>query len=188
MKRFSIIVLALILLTSATLVAAQSEILKAVENGDLEAVKTCIKNGADVNSKNDRGWTTLHWAAFKGHLKIAEYLIQQGAEVDALAKNNNNKTPLMLAALEGKANVVDLLIKNGANVSSKDRDGSTALHMAAASGHYKAVKLLIEKGAIVNAKDVMGFTPLFFAKSNYRDFKEDKYLAVIKVLKANGAK
>lgn len=57
-------------------------------------VESLIKNGANINSKdNNYGWTPIHTAAHAGHEKIVEVLINNGAQVDA--RNYLGGTPLV---------------------------------------------------------------------------------------------
>ena len=65
------------------------------------------KMGAEINVKNNRGWTPLHWAANNGHATIVEYLLTKGAEINV--KDNRGRTPLHLAADNGRKDVVALL-------------------------------------------------------------------------------
>jgi ankyrin repeat protein len=50
----------------------------------LDAVKLCVENGNDVNAANHQGWTALHGAAFRGVNVIVDYLVEQGARLDAV--------------------------------------------------------------------------------------------------------
>ena len=68
---------------------------EAIEKGDIEAVQQHLVAGADVNAKDENGWTALHYAAVNGHKEIAELLIDNGAEVNA--KDNSGYTPLYFA-------------------------------------------------------------------------------------------
>jgi hypothetical protein len=70
----------------------------AARDGNIEAVKQAIADGADVNAKDD-GWTPLHIAALNGRKEIAELLIVEGAEVNA--KDDGDETPLDFA-IKGK--------------------------------------------------------------------------------------
>jgi ankyrin repeat protein len=49
----------------------------------LEAVKMCVELGNDVNAANQLGETALHGAAFRGVNEVAQYLVDQGAKLDA---------------------------------------------------------------------------------------------------------
>ena len=49
----------------------------------LEAVKMLVELGNDVRAVNDRGETALHGAAYRGAPSIADYLVEQGAQLDA---------------------------------------------------------------------------------------------------------
>ena len=67
----------------------------AVLEGNGDAVKEHLASGADVNAKNEEGWTVLHEAAFGGRKEMVELLIANGAEVNA--KGESGRTPLDLA-------------------------------------------------------------------------------------------
>ncbi|KAI9555113.1 hypothetical protein GHT06_017628 [Daphnia sinensis] len=57
--------------------------------GDLEAVKTLLKKGVNINSQHSiNGWTALHWAAKRNQLDVAHCLLTNGAEknVESFAK------------------------------------------------------------------------------------------------------
>ena len=55
-----------------------------------------IKAGAEVNAKDNIGWTALMWAVNKGHNEVSEVLIKYGADVNI--KNNEGKTAADIAA------------------------------------------------------------------------------------------
>lgn len=69
--------------------------LQTQEPEQLEAVKICLEQGNDVNAANYFGDTPLHGAAYRGANSIAEYLIKQGARLDA--KDVRGWTPLTIA-------------------------------------------------------------------------------------------
>ena len=87
--------------------APDISIYDAANDGNIEAVKQHLADGADVNAKNDFGSTPLIAAALKGHKEIAELLISEGADVNA--KNDRGQTPLDWAEVE----IADLLRKHG---------------------------------------------------------------------------
>ena len=55
-----------------------------------EAVRSQVtKSVVDINSRNDKGQTLLHYALLYNQIKIAEFLISQGA--DLKAKDNSGQ-------------------------------------------------------------------------------------------------
>ncbi|APR97735.1 ankyrin repeat domain-containing protein [Wolbachia endosymbiont of Folsomia candida] len=109
--------------------------------------------------------TLLHIAAICGYTKVAELLIDQGADVNDIDKKGN--TPLHNATLNGKTEVAELLLERGANIESGTICGYTPLHIAASHNSSSAmVKLLLDKGADVNACTDKGKTVLELARSS----------------------
>lgn len=47
------------------------------------AVQMLVEAGADVNRANEADFTALHGAAFRGLTEVVEYLVAQGADIDA---------------------------------------------------------------------------------------------------------
>ena len=100
----------------------------ATKDGDLTGVQAQLDAGADVNGKDENGWTPLHFAARYGHEEIVELLISEGADVNA--KDENSWTPLHFAARHGHKEIVELLIAKGADVNAKDNFEDTPLDFA----------------------------------------------------------
>ena len=65
------------------------------EDEVLEAVKLCLEHGNDINAANYRGMTALHGAAFRGANNVAEYLVEQGADLNA--RTELGYSPLAIA-------------------------------------------------------------------------------------------
>ena len=62
-----------------------------VPDARMDAVKFLLEEvGADVNSKDDKGFTVLHGAAFLGRNDIILYLVEKGADVRARANQIGN--------------------------------------------------------------------------------------------------
>ncbi len=101
----------------------------AAVNGDLAGVQAELDKGADVNAKNNSGWTPLHIAAYVGLKEIAKLLLAKGADV--YAKDSIGVTPLHYAAWNGRTEIAELLIAAGADVNAKDDKDDTPLDVAA---------------------------------------------------------
>ena len=136
----------------------------AARQGDVEAVRSLLRGGADVNGSQGDGMTALHWAAETGQVEIAEILIYAGANVEAVTRLGDY-TPVHLASRKGHGSVLEVLLEGGANANAMTTSGgSTALHFAAGSGSAQAVTALLQHGALVNARESSrGQTPLMFA-------------------------
>jgi ankyrin repeat protein len=178
--------------------------------GPVENMQLLIHKGADVNAKNRRGSTPLHWA-MQDFAKVS-LLLAKGADVNAkqvqgrtplylaamlgngiptmrllLSKGAdpnlasvNGQTPLMLAAGFDGIEAMQLLVKHGAKVNTKNNAGETALMAASTGGNARAVQWLIEQGADVKAASKRHETALGFAATS-------GVHATVELLLANGA-
>jgi ankyrin repeat protein len=88
-------------------------LVEAVKAGDLTRVRGMLgENPGLINAKDAQfGASLLHWAALRGHAPVAEYLVAQGADVNA--KNGAGETPLQVAQRAGRSEVVRVLTKSG---------------------------------------------------------------------------
>ncbi|XP_075530862.1 ankyrin repeat and SAM domain-containing protein 6-like isoform X6 [Dermacentor variabilis] len=111
---------------------------------ELTEVCNLLTNGIPVDAQDAEGTTGLQIAATNGYKKLAEHLVEQGADVNLT--NNCGWTPLMHAAQHGQVSVVTLLLNYGATVNATSLLGAGALTLAAAGGHHSTVCLLLEAG------------------------------------------
>ncbi len=150
---------------------------------DTTGLRAVIENSGDLASIDLNA--ELGNAAFFGHWKVCDFLIKNGADVNALV-DKTNETPLHNAlAKAGRPYyfyVVKLLVENGANVNAVTvpnvetgafmRDvrtkGETPLHRAAAYADEQTIKYLIDNGASKETKDAYGNSPLSWASEHLR--------------------
>jgi ankyrin repeat protein len=146
--------------------------------GDVSAIKFLLANGEEVASLGDN--LDLNGAAFHGHWRLCQFLIENGADVNKPLADTG-ETPLHAALCTPNRLshdlVVRVLLASGADpdrttlpnveTGSFMRDcrtkGETALHRAAAFGTEETIKMLIDAGAKVDAKDMNGDSPLGWA-------------------------
>jgi len=146
--------------------------------GDLSAIRFLLMHGESLGSLGAN--LGLNGAAFHGHWQLCEFLIENGADVNAGA-DDTGETPLHSALCTPHRHahdiVVEVLLAHGADpdrvtkpsaaTGSFMRDsrtkGETPLHRAAAFGTENTIDLLIGTGAARESKDVNGDTPLSWA-------------------------
>jgi len=136
--------------------------------GDSAAVSALIAKGADVNARNNYGWTALSHAARAGNAELVKLLLAHGADINA--RDKSGWTPLMRAAMKGHVATVQVLLDHGAAVNDQEKEERwTALHWAAARGHDKVVALLLDHGADYTLRTQDGMTPLMLAMKESND-------------------
>lgn len=163
--------------------------------GTLETMKFLIEIGAEIDARNERDSTPLHWAT--SDMEKIRLLLAHGADINARTERKrtplglaamqrfdvaplrlllnegadpnlatfNGRTPLMDAARAGNVEAMRLLLEKNANPSAVAGNGNTALMTAAASRNVEAVRLLLGHGANVNAKTKRDRTAIFGAAS-----------------------
>jgi hypothetical protein len=104
---------------------ADRALIDAAQNGNVEAARQAIADGADVDTLDKRGRAPIQNALHSNNIEAVKLLIDNGANLNAKAPNS--WTPLYEAVLIGHMETVKLLIENGANVNAKDKMGGTPL-------------------------------------------------------------
>ncbi|XP_062402897.1 ankyrin repeat domain-containing protein 27 [Sardina pilchardus] len=132
-------------------------------------------------SRDDRGYTPLHVAAFCGQSSLIDLLVSKGAVVNAT--DYHALTPLHLSCQKGYQGVTLLLLHYKANTDAQDNNGNTPLHLACMHGHEDCVKALV-------------YYDLHTCRLNIQNDKRDTplhmaarwgYEGIIQVLLENGA-
>ena len=145
--------------------------------GSLEAMKSLVTAGADVNAKNAFDMTAL--LVCSTDLAKVRFLVDKGADVNARSKPG--RTSLLVASsYNGGSEIVKLLVGKGANLSIVGGSKETPLTEATAADDTATIKFLVEKGADINAADQYGQTPLWNASA-------EANIEVMKLLIAKGA-
>ncbi len=110
----------------------------------------------------DEGQTPLHLAVILGEQYIAEYVINQGAAVDA--KDSSGATALHEAVRQGHVDIVYKLLSAGADVNTQDSMGKTPLLIITPENTQGEIyEALLSNGANINATDSFGDTALHIA-------------------------
>ncbi|SMF94390.1 Ankyrin repeat [Methylomagnum ishizawai] len=133
----------------------------AAQYGACRTLFPLIFAGAKLDSKNDHGWTPLHYAAASDFVAtdLIGILLDFGANIDPV--NNAGYTPIfeamdLIGHQKEAISNVQYLLARGANIHARLPDGSTLLHVAADALNYinevytgemlSICRLLIERG------------------------------------------
>jgi|GEM_PF-508526 len=124
-----------------------------------------LGKGANVNARNNYGFTPLHFASSgrSPDFALIQLLIAKGADVNA--QLDRGLTSLHWVASSGDLKAAKLLIDHGADLNAYDKGCyGTVLQMAINSGPKEEMaKLLVESGAKLNQKSSFGNTELHLA-------------------------
>ena len=139
---------------------------EACKEGDFEKVRNYIEEleyyTILTELKDSSENTLLHVACQNGHLEIVQYLVQNGAEVNA--RNNQKDTPLALACPGRHTDIVKFLMQNGANIDTVNQEGDSPLAIACKHGSLSIVEHLVKNEAKLDTLNLTrGNSPLAIA-------------------------
>ena len=143
--------------------ASQEFFCRAANDGNLEAVKKSIRDGADIDYRCPTSIgkeTALFMASQNGHTEVVRWLLEAGA--DANTVDHQGASPLYMAAQKNHDDVVRLLL---AEVDPRDTilksNGASPLHVAADLGSIATLETLLDDGRLpVDGLSLEGHTPL----------------------------
>lgn len=129
-------------------------VMNTARRGHLEGLKFLLKNGADIQYRDEEGQSILHKAISNMQDDILDFILEKG--IDPNVTDKVGKTPLMIAAEWIKIDSVEKLLQAGANINAQDKDGLSALHHVAPyrgddsqphDGDVDMIRFLLESGA-----------------------------------------
>jgi len=123
----------------------------------LEIMKMLIKQHAEINKVGPGGSSPLAEASRCGNLKMVQFLVQQGADVEIVNPEYKNATPVVIAAMNKHEPIVDFLIQKGAKVDKLMSDNSTAVIKASENDDQPMIEKLLAANLTDNYFDKRGF-------------------------------
>ena len=133
---------------------------------------------AALDERDEHGRTRLGIAAWCGHVKCIQRLLDQGAGVND--PDGQGSSPLHHASEMGYEGCLKLLLDHEAALDAVDGEGFTPLHLACEQGKSDVVKRLVEKGAPLDASHPESWRPIHLAAQN-------GHLGCLEVLLQGGA-
>jgi len=149
-----------------------ARLIEAAWADDVEAARTLIEQGADVNAQDGTRQSAYLIATSEGHLELLDLTLDNGADVTSL--DGFNGTGLIRAAERGHHDVVERLLRTDIDVNHVNNLGWTALHEAILLGdgserYVKTVRLLLDHGADPTLATGDGQDPLVLAENRNQD-------------------
>mmetsp|Transcript_109777 Transcript_109777/g.321403 ORF Transcript_109777/g.321403 Transcript_109777/m.321403 type:complete len:876 (+) Transcript_109777:102-2729(+) len=128
-------------------------------------IQKLLAKRADINFKDESGWTPLTTAVFFGELGRIEALMRSQKATGRMRKlrfdllNGKGRGPLHIAARKGHDELIMHLVRAKGNPDGQDIDGWTPLHHAAFNGMSQVVDHLLQAGADMQIQGRNGLTP-----------------------------
>ncbi|MBL4745897.1 MAG: ankyrin repeat domain-containing protein [Flavobacteriaceae bacterium] len=128
--------------------------LYAAISNDIDVIKAFIDIGLDVNSKNERGFTPLMFAAAYGDPKVIRFLIGQGSDIKARAYIKDMNALHIASLWNPNPDVIDVLVQAGISIESETEGDYTSLVIAISENfNLEVARRLAELGANTKAVD-----------------------------------
>lgn len=158
--------------------AGRTKLMMAAKKGDINRIEDLLYSGAEINARDEEGWTALMYAArFQPNPDVTKLLLFKGA--DRAAKNRYGLSSLLLAAgYSENPEVVAILLETYSALSDEAREA-----FAYGISNYNSTNVLqafIDKRVPVNIP-YDGKTPLMVACATNKNTK------IIEWLLENGA-
>lgn len=174
----SIVFIAIVQILSAK--TYSQEIFVAVKKNDLTSIKELIgANQQLVHAKDSTGRTPLHWACRGVHYDVLKFLVEKGADVNAL--DHNGIPPLTSVASRNHREAVEYLLDHGAKTEAGNNNQSSAILYAVRPEYREVLDLLVKNGASLEVRNDYQRTPLILA------CREGGSIVNVKILVENGA-
>jgi ankyrin repeat protein len=149
--------------------ALNEQLWAAAWDNDVAQARWLVRQGADVNAKDETGQSAYLIATSEGYLGLLRLTLRHGARIDD--KDSWNGTGLIRAAERGHALVVGELLRAGIDRNHVNRIGYQALHEAVWLGQDTAsyattVRVLAAGGVELEQRSPSaGLTPLDMART-----------------------
>lgn len=149
-------------------------------NGHLEVVTELVELGG-LEATNSARRTPLHLAYMRGRESVAKFLINFGADINAV--DNTAWSGLHHAADENHESTTHMLLQNGIDPNPTTTYGNTTLHFASCLGKFDTIQTLAKSVLSLNIRNDKGEIALHLDCSK----KLDKSIEIIKMLLENGS-
>jgi len=128
-----------------------------------------------LNARWLHGETVLHFLAVEGFRDAVRFLVECGADVDAV--NDFGDSPLIDVTVLGRTDIAEMLLQHGANPNALSATWDPILHCAVERGNTRLVDVLLAAGA--DARSVTEFGGTVFDALPLSDPDRAELLAIL---------
>jgi len=129
--------------------------------GDTKLLQRQFASGAELNAKNEEGFSLLHCAIRNGQSSMVTFLLSAGANVNQLTHFKKN-TPLHFSVLQDDHTITEKLLVAGAKLNVRNKEGQSPL-CRAVGVNSSVVSLLLDAGAVPDEATCLNGGCLFCA-------------------------
>ena len=133
----------------------------SIQAGDMDAVRTLINTGVDLNAWDAQGNSPLHIAAVENNPDLIALLLNAGAEIDR-QRWGSGDTPLLEAVQHHSDEATLLLLERGADPTYAAWRGPPLQSAVSQNARALVIDALIAHGAIKNARESRHIIAVFF--------------------------
>jgi ankyrin repeat protein len=162
---------------------ATAALLRAAADGDADRVAIALRDGASIESVDDRGRTPLLLASAADHLEVARLLVVLGADPDA--QDDQKDSAWLVTGVTGSVEMLEILLPAHPDLALRNRFGGVSIIPASERGHVDYVRRVVSTGINVNHVNDLGWTAMLEAIV-YGDGTQ-RYQEIIGILLAAGA-
>ena len=137
----------------------RSALMLAVSHANIEIARMLIRQKANINYCTAAGIDALNVAIIEGgvcwtdssgpdetaFIRIAKWLVDQGADIRSVRRSEPNLLILSYYSLKHWAELCEYLVQHGATTTGKDEAGQSILNYAVRSGTEKLIGLLLKQ-------------------------------------------
>ncbi len=162
----------------ASFSAEDSNLIKALNRGNIEQIKSLAQVSSELNWKDTIGNDALFYAISLNEPDITQVLLDAGASTKNLYTEKKESLLFEATRLGSEAILKILLKKDPSLLKIKNTENESPLFEAVREDQSQIVRFFLKKGLSIKEKNTAGKTPIF-----YVDPKNKKMVALFKELK-----
>lgn len=147
--------------TTPSNASADTSLLRAGRTGDTDLAVRALRDGADIETRDEHSRTPLLLAATYDHVELARLLVAEGASADAL--DDRHDTPWLVTGVTGSVAMLEALLPAEPDLTIRNRFGGLSPIPAAERGHVAYVRRVAQTGVDLDHVNDLGWTALLEA-------------------------